>query len=61
MPASLGSDIPIGNIDAELRKLWLADEANSRASLTNFAIYSERENSLEDRPEDGRKFYGRSL
>jgi glucose-6-phosphate dehydrogenase assembly protein OpcA len=48
MAISLGQDIPIGNIDAELRKLWLADEANTRASLTNFAIYSERENSLED-------------
>ena len=48
MSASLGSDIPIGNIDAELRKLWLADEANTRASLTNFAIYSERDNSLEE-------------
>lgn len=44
----LGQDIPIGNIDAELRKLWLADEANTRASLTNFAIYSERQNSLEE-------------
>ncbi|MGI9244143.1 MAG: glucose-6-phosphate dehydrogenase assembly protein OpcA [Verrucomicrobiales bacterium] len=48
MSTSLGSGIPIGNIDAELRKLWLADEANTRASLTNFAIYSERDNSLED-------------
>jgi len=48
MSPSLGSDIPIGNIDAELRQLWLADEANTRASLTNFAIYSERDDSLED-------------
>lgn len=47
MATSLGNDIPIGNIDAELRKLWLADELNTRASLTNFAIYSEQENSLE--------------
>lgn len=51
MPISLGTDIPIGNIDAELKKLWLADEANTRASLTNFAIYSERENSLEENTE----------
>ena len=48
MATHLGSDIPIGNIDAELRRLWLADEANTRASLTNFAIYSEREDSLEE-------------
>jgi len=51
MAFSLGQDIPIGNIDAELRKLWLADEANTRASLTNFAIYSEREDSLEENTE----------
>jgi len=48
MAISLGTDIPIGNIDAELRKLWLADEANARASLTNFAIYSERDNAIEE-------------
>jgi glucose-6-phosphate dehydrogenase assembly protein OpcA len=51
MAISLGANIPIGNIDAELRKLWLADETNTRASLTNFAIYSERENSLEENTE----------
>ena len=51
MPSTLASDIPIGNIDAELRKLWLDDDSSSRASLTNFAIYSERENSLEENTE----------
>ena len=51
MAVSLGQHIPIGNIDAELRRLWLADDANSRASLTNFAIYSERQNSLEENTE----------
>ncbi|MFT5408901.1 MAG: glucose-6-phosphate dehydrogenase assembly protein OpcA [Verrucomicrobiales bacterium] len=46
MSHPFGQDIPIGNIDAELRKLWLDDDANTRASLTNFAIYSERDDAL---------------
>lgn len=51
MSISHGVEVPIGSIDAELRKLWLADEANTRASLTNFAIYSERDNAIEENTE----------
>ncbi len=44
--ARLGSEVPLGKIDSELTKLW-DDDAKTRASLLNFAIYSEDPNSVE--------------
>ena len=37
----LGMEVPLGRVDRELQKLWDADEARTRASLMNFAIYTE--------------------
>ena len=37
----LGQEVPLGLVDRELKKLWDSDEAKTRASLMNFAIYSE--------------------
>src|SRR5205809_5603697 len=45
---SLGQSVEIGKIDKELKKLWREGEsAMSRASLINFAVYSEKPGSLE--------------
>jgi len=44
--AVLGIEVPIGNIEKELRLLWEADQARTNASLMNFAIYSEQPGSL---------------
>lgn len=37
----LGQEVPLGRVDRELKKLWDADQAKTRASLMNFAIYTE--------------------
>lgn len=37
----LGSEVPLPKIDRALKDLWSSDEAKTRASLINFAIYSE--------------------
>ncbi|MCB1210387.1 MAG: glucose-6-phosphate dehydrogenase assembly protein OpcA [Verrucomicrobiales bacterium] len=39
--AQLGMEVPLAQVDKELKKLWEADNAKTRASLINFAIYSE--------------------
>ncbi len=44
---SLGQEVPIAKIDASLRAIWEDNDAPTRASLTNFAIYSEREDCLD--------------
>src|SRR6266487_167839 len=45
---SLGQPVEIGKIDNELKKLWREGEsAMTRASLINFAVYSEKPGSLE--------------
>ncbi len=45
---SLGQPVEIGKIDKELKKLWREGEsAMTRASLINFAVYSEKPGSLE--------------
>src|SRR5436853_1906466 len=45
---SLGQSVEIGKIDKELKKLWREGEgAMTRASLINFAVYSEKPGSLE--------------
>ena len=43
----LGQEVPLGRVDRELKKLWDSDEAKTRASLMNFAIYSENAANLE--------------
>lgn len=37
----LGTEVPLPKIDRALKDLWAGDEAKTRASLINFAIYSE--------------------
>lgn len=37
----LGLETPIAQIDRALKQLWESDEAKTRASLINFAIYTE--------------------
>ena len=44
--ALLGTEVPLGKIDRELKKLW-DDDAKTRASLLNFAIYSEDPSSIQ--------------
>src|SRR5256886_6260918 len=44
---SLGQSVEIGKIDKELKKLWQEGEnAMTRASLINLAVYSEKPGSL---------------
>ena len=42
----LGKEVSPSAIDKELRLLWDADQASTKASLMNFAIYSEAGDSL---------------
>ena len=42
----LGIEIPVGDIDRELRKLWEQDEARTNASLMNLVVYSEKPGAL---------------
>ena len=45
---SLGAPVEIGKIEQELKKLWRESEgALTRASLMNFAVYSEEPGSLQ--------------
>ena len=45
--SSLGQPVEIEDISSELKKLWQAGEgAMTRASLINFAVYSEKPGSL---------------
>ncbi|CAN5242724.1 hypothetical protein BH23VER1_BH23VER1_12350 [soil metagenome] len=46
MTTTLGQEVPIAKIDASLRALWEHNDAPTRASLTNFAIYSECDDCL---------------
>jgi glucose-6-phosphate dehydrogenase assembly protein OpcA len=45
--ALLGQEVPVARIDGELKKLWEIDNAPTRASLINFALYSETTESIE--------------
>ena len=45
--SSLGMEVPLPKIDRALRELWETDNAKTRASLMNFAIYSEDITSME--------------
>ena len=42
----LGLEIPVSQIDKELRKLWEQDEARTNASLMNLVVYSEKHGAL---------------
>jgi glucose-6-phosphate dehydrogenase assembly protein OpcA len=45
---SLGAPVEVGKIEQELKKLWQdGEDAMTRASLMNFAVYSEEPRSLE--------------
>lgn len=39
--ARLGLEVPLSRIDRALKELWEQDDAKTRASLINFAIYTE--------------------
>jgi glucose-6-phosphate dehydrogenase assembly protein OpcA len=43
----LGQEVPLGRVPKALRELWADESAGTRASLMNFAIYSEEPLSLE--------------
>ncbi|WP_018969460.1 glucose-6-phosphate dehydrogenase assembly protein OpcA [Rubritalea marina] len=42
----LGKEVPVSDIEIELKKLWEADDASTHASLMNFAVYSEDASAL---------------
>jgi len=46
LPA-LGQETPVSSIASSLRALWASNEALTKASLINFAVYSEQPGSLE--------------
>lgn len=45
--AILGQEVALGRVDKALKELWGKDDARTKASLMNFAIYSEDPASLE--------------
>lgn len=44
--SELGLEVPVSQIDSELRKLWEQDDARTNASLMNLVVYSERQGGL---------------
>lgn len=40
--AELGKEVPVSQIDHELRALWEQDDARTNASLMNLVVYTER-------------------
>ena len=49
IPAScpeLGLEVPVSQIEKELRKLWDQDEARTNASLINLVVFSEKPGAL---------------
>lgn len=45
--AVLGQEVPVGRVDKALKELWGEENAGTRASLLNFAIYSENGEAVE--------------
>lgn len=45
-PADLGTEVPLAELGTQLKQLWQSNDAMTKASLANFAIYSERMDSL---------------
>lgn len=61
MPADLsmlGTPVDVGAIPRELKKLWLADQTRTRASLFNFAIICEGEEAMRENTELLTRFVG---
>lgn len=44
--SELGKEVPISQIDGELRALWEQDDAQTNASLMNLVVYTERPGGL---------------
>lgn len=44
--AELGKEVPVSQIDHELRALWEQDDARTNASLMNLVVYTERRGGL---------------
>lgn len=44
----LGLEVPVSDIDTELRKLWEQDTARTNASLMNLVVYSEKPGALRE-------------
>ena len=42
----LGTEVPVSQIDRELRKLWEQDDARTNASLMNLVVYTEKPGGL---------------
>jgi glucose-6-phosphate dehydrogenase assembly protein OpcA len=47
----LGIEVPVSQIDRELRRLWEQDDARTNASLMNLVVYSEKHGSLVENSE----------
>jgi glucose-6-phosphate dehydrogenase assembly protein OpcA len=47
----LGTPVEVGAISRELKKLWLADQTRTRATLFNFAIVCEGEAAMQESTE----------
>lgn len=43
---ALGLEVPLGSIERSLQQIWADDQAKTRSSLINFAIYSEEAGDL---------------
>jgi glucose-6-phosphate dehydrogenase assembly protein OpcA len=54
----LGTPVEVGAISTELKKLWLADQTRTRATLFNFAIICEGEESMRENTELLARFVG---
>lgn len=46
--SALGQEVPLGRVDKALKELWGQDEARTKASLMNFAVYSEDPGSVDE-------------
>ncbi len=46
VPDDMGKEVPLGNVSRELHGLFASEKAVTRASLMNFAIYSESDGAL---------------
>ncbi len=61
MPADLtmlGTPVEVGAISKELKKLWIADQTRTRATLFNFAIICEGEEAMQESTELLARFVG---
>ncbi len=45
-PAGLGTEVPLADLGKQLKQLWQSNDALTKASLANFAIFSENPASL---------------